>query len=112
MTDDQELREIMDGPIEKLRYPIATTGVGAPALPNGAFYINTDTQQWSVLGDDKFRATGPTCRSLPAGMYAMSADQFGPYLTSHNVKADDLVELTDSAHQNVLHGIRKFWQSK
>lgn len=68
--------------------------------------------QWACQPNGIFRATHPTVRRVPAGVYTAQSDDHGLFLKSLALSTDNLIVLDDTASQKVVAGIRKFWASK
>jgi SpoVK/Ycf46/Vps4 family AAA+-type ATPase len=67
---------------------------------------------WAVSGDAFFPCE-ETVEKLPAGYYIVSScPQRGLYFERKNIDSDVLLELPDSASQEILGNIHKFWKSE
>jgi len=84
----------------------------APVSESLPTYTSGNTCQWSILGDDRFRATGATTPKLPPGLYRIDEDQWGIYFSLTKPAIDTLIRLPDSAGDRVIAGIQAFWRSK
>lgn len=72
-----------------------------------------DFSQWKVLGNGVFQPCGPTCETLPSGMYKPDTDSYGnPLVNRIDVRTDDLMRLPDTAGDQVIDAIHRFWQER
>ncbi len=74
--------------------------------------VNLSISQWGADSNDRFRPTGPSHPSVPAGLYRFDQDDRGIYIQKMALVTDSLIELDDEASARVLASIRKFWDSK
>lgn len=97
-------------------------GVGATAssAPQPAIFQNptpsmghapdSAARRWAA-NDSAFWGANQTYDRLPAGLYRCGvADNVGPILLPIRCDTDDLLNLPDSASNDVLDEIREFWQ--
>lgn len=74
--------------------------------------VSTSYCQWSVLPNDAFLPSGPKVPTLEAGVYNVGSTEAGPVFIKTRLITDSLVELDDSANEQVLASMKKFWESK
>lgn len=82
-----------------------------PSMPREQEPPKFDFSQWQVGTNGVFRPGAKTVPRLEPAVYAVEADQFGPYLERKSVLCDNIVDLPDSATTRVLGSMRKFWAS-
>lgn len=69
--------------------------------------------QWLNLGDQKYIAATETIELLPVGTYHVSATDSGvPIFTRLRIVTDELLRFPDSRSDEVILGIKKFWERR
>jgi SpoVK/Ycf46/Vps4 family AAA+-type ATPase len=71
-----------------------------------------DFSQWQVGRNGTFRAASKTIPLLHPGVYKIDQDDISTFLQLQNVISDNIVELPETANEQVLKGITKFWNSR
>jgi hypothetical protein len=115
MPDENErLNELLmpDGYMSALGQSKAQQNSMPVPLPFNAVTSSMNLCQWQVGADDLFRPASRTVQSLPAGAYAVMADDLGPYLRGKTILTDDIIDLPETANGRVLESIQKFWRSR
>lgn len=84
---------------------------------DGSLYINAPTgldfSQWKVLGNGQFQPCGATCLTIPAGMFKAGLDPYSQILLERiDTRTDDLMRLPDSASDQIIEAVRRFWQEQ
>lgn len=83
------------------------------AKPPNKQAISTSFCQWSVLPNDAYSPSGPRKMTLDPGVYTVTVlPDIGLVFVKAKLITDSLIELDDSASEQVLTSMRKFWQSK
>lgn len=111
MTD--ELNELMDIAGTSVE-PSANKGPRTEPVYYGNAQMPTlNFSQWNVLGNGRFQPCGPTCVTLPAGMYKADVDSYGNiFLEQLDAQTDNLMRLPDSAGDQVIEAVHRFWQER
>lgn len=69
--------------------------------------------QWNMLGNGQFQPCGATCQQIPSGMYKAGTDSYGNILLEKiDTRTDDLMRLPDSAGDQVIEAIQRFWRER
>lgn len=114
MNEDRELTKRLEaaaaGSIELARL-MPNNGV-ASTPDTASVAMNTSISQWGADVNDRFRPSGPSHASIPAGVYSFGGDNLGIYIQRVSMVCDNLIELDDAASARVLTSIRKFWDSE
>src|SRR5260370_3537598 len=106
MTEHDELEDILSKAEEGEE---SRDKLGAPWVAQ----TNVSVKQWIVEGNDSFAASGETVKTLPAGMYKVSVDDRGVmHFRMTPVLTDKIIDLKDTASDEIIAGIRKFWESQ
>ena len=81
-------------------------------VPKKVSELLAGAKLWSA-NDDIFFGAHDTHATLPPGAYECCiGDQIGPYLKRLPIQVDDLLELPDSASEEVLKEFDRFWELK
>lgn len=72
--------------------------------------LKENARQWAEVGDAYFPAD-KTANSLPPGQYTIDySHNRGLYFAPKPINLDDLLILPDSASEDIINNIEKFWQ--
>lgn len=75
--------------------------------------FSEDAERRWAASDDQFWACQQTYNELPAGLYKpLHSSQIGYYLEKQIIDTDDIIVLPDTASDDVLDEIEKFWGLK
>ena len=79
----------------------------------GARSVRVNYAQWEIEPNDSYCPTGGTTDKLPPGVYNLSPDNYGRvHFIKARVLTDKLIDLKDSAANEIIDGIRTFWKSE
>lgn len=77
-------------------------------LPELKVIVNS--KMWAVYGDRNFSPCEKAVPYLPAGQYTIdTSEQLGIFFRKADVNLDDLIELPDSASEQIIKEIEAFW---
>lgn len=72
-----------------------------------------DIGQWVIEPNSSYAATSSTVKELPPGMYKLSVDDRGViHFRMVPILTDKIIDLHDPASDEIINGIRKFWESE
>lgn len=72
-----------------------------------------ELSQWSMLGNDTYKATGPTLPAIPPDAYFCAVDGNNQLMfVRASIVTDELTRLPDTASAKVLESISTFWERK
>lgn len=82
--------------------------IGLPAGPDDKARIAMTAKRWSVNGNIYWPAN-ETTDTMPAGFYEFESSNIGPYARKKDIATDGLLELPDSAAEEVINEFKEFW---
>src|SRR5579872_3220472 len=115
MSEHDELQQILGDSAGRIDSRNARADQCEPSQPTSPAVTESakvNYAQWEIEPNDMFLATGGTRATLPPGVYRLLEDQRGIHFARANVLTDKLIDLHDSAANEILDGIRTFWKSK
>jgi AAA+ superfamily predicted ATPase len=69
-------------------------------------------EMWAMYGDRNFMVCEKSVSTLPAGQYTIGESNQGIYFTKVEANIDDLIELPDSATDEIIKEIETFWKKE
>lgn len=91
---------------------ICSESTGDPSTHSGDSFTLDAEKRWAS-DNERFWACKTTYDVLPAGLYKpMNSNQIGFYLEKQIIDTDELIVLPDTASEQVLQEIEKFWELK
>jgi ATPase family protein associated with various cellular activities (AAA) len=109
----QQLLESGQSRSGKSRYDGAENPACVPTKAECPPAIVPEMRQWECEPNNTFRASGLTREILPSGVYRITVDGYGGlHFVQVSVLTDKLVDLKDSASEEIIQGVRTFWESQ
>ena len=99
-----------DLPEDKVKYP--EVKVKAKYPEDKVKYPEPRFEQMWARNGDSFSACEKATQTLEPGQYNIHSTEYGIIFKKHEIQTDKLINLPDSASEEIIIGIEKFWNKK